>query len=643
MTASIIGHTGLIIAFAITINHFILYGVKAIKARSGSVSALVLQRHHLFFRLTSLAQAITIGICMLTLMIAYATSDFSVLNVVLNSHSLKPLLYKITGSWGNHEGSMLLWLFIVTLFGAFFSKTQMEHDLKEKTLLIQSVIIFLLLSFIIFTSNPFIAVFPVPKDGQGLNPLLQDFGLAFHPPLLYLGYVGFSIIFSLSCAILWQGRMGTEVTLILRKWSLLAWSFLTAGIGLGMWWAYYELGWGGFWFWDPVENASLMPWLSGTALLHSAIMAQKKGMMKKWTCFLGVLSFSLSLMGTFIVRSGIITSVHSFASSPERGVFILCMLMLITGGGLLLYSFRVHHIQENIKAPLISQVTALSVNNYLLCGILLIVVTGTLYPTFLEVLTNERIAVGAPYFNITIAPLVYVIAFLSPLAGFIGFSDLKRFKKIIASMIAFILGVGLTIWVFQSSFPPSAYALILLGIWMILGTICEFILKGGLQKPWRILKHDCAKIGAHAGMGIVMIGIAGTALLATEKTIMMVEKQTKNLGNQHFTLVSQNVIPEGNYFSDKVSIIHDETGDLYIPERRFYPVEKQTTTEADIKLSLINDIYVTIGTLQKDNRRLVNIRIHPLALFLWSGLALMCIGGTLRFVLAFLSRSARLN
>src|SRR5499427_9320278 len=359
------------------------------------------------------------------LVICYVTSDFSVVNVFENSHSAKPLIYKISGVWGNHEGSMLLWVLILSVFGALVALfgTNLPAKLKANVLAVQSWVAFAFYLFILTTSNPFLRMSPAPMEGRDLNPILQDPGLAIHPPLLYFGYVGFSISFSFAIAALIEGKIDAAWARWVRPWTLAAWIFLTVGIAMGSYWAYYELGWGGFWFWDPVENASLMPWLAGTALLHSAVVMEKRGALKIWTLLLAILAFSLSLIGTFLVRSGVLTSVHAFASDPARGVFILMILTLFIGGGLALFALRAPLLKQGGLFAPISREGALIFNNLLLLVACAAVFFGTLYPLALEALTGQKISVGAPFFNMTFGPLFV------PLLIAVPFGPLLAWKR----------------------------------------------------------------------------------------------------------------------------------------------------------------------------------------------------------------------
>ena len=405
-----IGHYALMLALVLAIVQGTL---PLIGAQTGIDSWVAVARP------AALGQLFFIAVSFAALTYAFVVSDFSVAAVVKNSHSAKPMLYKISGVWGNHEGSLLLWILILATFGgavAAFGRNLPPY-LRARVLSVQGLIGVGFLLFILLTSTPFERVLNPPADGNGLNPLLQDPGLAFHPPFLYLGYVGFSMAFSFAIAALIEGRVDPAWARWVRPWTLLAWCFLTIGIALGSWWAYYELGWGGWWFWDPVENASFMPWLLGTALLHSSIVVEKRDTLKAWTILLAILTFSLSLLGTFIVRSGVLTSVHAFATDPERGVFILAFLAVVVGGSLLLFAMRGPALKSGGLFSPISREGALVLNNLLLTTACATVLLGTLYPLFLDALTGEKVSVGPPYFNSTFVPLM-VPLFAALAAGF---------------------------------------------------------------------------------------------------------------------------------------------------------------------------------------------------------------------------------
>src|SRR6187455_930207 len=411
-----LGHFALVLALGLALIQSIV-PVIGVHRRDGSLMRLASS--------TALAQFVFVALSFLALTACYVTSDFSVATIYENSHSMMPLVYKFTSVWGNHEGSMLLWVLILSLFGALVAVfgANLPATLRANVLAVQSWIAAAFYLFILATSNPFARLAPAPFEGRDLNPVLQDIGLAIHPPLLYLGYVGFSIAFSFAVAALLEGRIDAAWARWVRPWTLAAWMCLTVGIAMGSYWAYYELGWGGFWFWDPVENASLMPWLAGTALLHSAVVMEKRNALKVWTILLAILAFSLSLIGTFLVRSGVLTSVHTFASDPSRGVFILAILTLFIGGGLALYAWRAPALKQGGLFAPISREGALVFNNLFLTAACATVFTGTLYPLALEALTGEKISVGAPFFNLTFGPLFI------PLLVAVPFGPLLAWKR----------------------------------------------------------------------------------------------------------------------------------------------------------------------------------------------------------------------
>jgi cytochrome c-type biogenesis protein CcmF len=395
-----------------------------------------------------------VSLSFIALTVAHATSDFSVLNVVENSHTTKPFIYKLSGVWGNHEGSMLLWILILALFGALVALAQdaVPPKLRTNTIAIQGTITSAFLIFILLSSNPFQRVDPAPIDGRDLNPILQDPGLAIHPPLLYIGYVGFSITFAFAMAALIEGRIDAVWARAVRPWILLAWVFLTLGIAMGSYWAYYELGWGGFWFWDPVENASLLPWLSGTALLHSVVVMEKRDALKVWTLLLAILTFSLSLLGTFLVRSGVLTSVHAFAVDPARGVYILAILVTFIGGSLLLFAWRAPLLRQGGLFAPVSREGALILNNLFLASACATVLLGTLYPLALEAITGEKISVGAPYYTLTFTPLVVPLLLILPFGQALAW---KRGDLVgVAQRLLVVLGGSLSS--LSSCWPPFA-------------------------------------------------------------------------------------------------------------------------------------------------------------------------------------------
>ena len=573
-----------------------------------------------------------------SLMYAYVVSDFSILNVYQNSHTAKPLLYKITGVWGNHEGSMLLWVLVLVFFGFLISKYDKRLDLPYKTLTLsfQSLITFIFLLFILLSSNPFIVISPVPINGQGLNPLLQDPGLAFHPPNLYIGYVGLSIVFSFTIARFYKGNFDASWAKLIKPWVLLSWSFLTLGISLGSWWAYYELGWGGFWFWDPVENASLMPWLCATALLHSTLVLEKRNALKKWTIFLAFLSFSFSLIGTFLVRSGIITSVHAFASDPTRGVFILMICAFFIFSSFILLTKKAGSIKEEKLISPISKEGAIIFNNLLMVALLLTIFIGTTYPIFLEIFTSEQISVGPPYFNLTtsliMGPAILVMSFAPMIKwkkdDFFGL--LSRLKTI------FFLSLLVTFIFFYINFQGPIIALvgIFLAAWLFFGTLFNFFEKTNYLKKLKDLnKTYLGMTVAHLGVAIFIAGITGSTLWKIEKikTLKVGEKVLLNNYSLNFDKIKK--IRGKNYIG------HEAEFNLYKknkfiktlkPQKRFYPVQEFATTEAAIYSRGISDIYIAMSE-PVDDSWLFRFHYSPLTPWIWIGSIMAFIGGILSF------------
>ena len=579
----------------------------------------------------------------LALMHAYVTSDFSVLNVVENSHSAKPLLYKVTGVWGNHEGSMLLWVLILALFGsmvAWFGQN-LPPTLKARVLGVQGLVGVGFLAFVLFTSNPFLRAHPAPPDGSDLNPLLQDPGLAFHPPFLYLGYVGFSMAFSFAVAALIEGRVDAAWARWVRPWTLAAWCALTLGIALGSWWAYYELGWGGWWFWDPVENASLMPWLSGTALLHSAIVVEKRDSLKSWTILLAILTFGLSLMGTFLVRSGVLTSVHAFALDPERGVFILGLLLLSVGGGLLLYALRAPVLKAGGLFAPVSREGALVLNNLLLSTATATVFIGTLYPLFLDVVGGGRVSVGPPYFNATFIPLmVPMVAALAvgpllswkrgDLAGALG-----RLK--IAALMTVVVVLA-TVYAIQGG-PVLALLGVAMGAWALFGALAEFadrirLLKAPLDESWRRARGlPRSAIGmtiAHAGLGIAILGMTGSAAFVSERIELLRPGEGLEIAGYEVAFEGVTERQGANYVTEQGAfrLLRDgRTVAILEPEKRWYPVARMPTTEAAIHTTWYSDVYLALGDRNAEGAWTVRLWHHPLVPWIWLGAVVMALGG----------------
>ena len=571
---------------------------------------------------------------------AFVTSDFSVKLVVLNSHSLKPMLYKITGVWGNHEGSMLLWVLILSLFGASASwfGTNLPILLKTRVLSVQGAIGVAFLAFIIFTSNPFERVQIPPFDGQDLNPLLQDPGLAFHPPFLYLGYVGLSMAFSFAVAALIEGKIDAAWGRWVRPWTLAAWIFLTIGIALGSWWAYYELGWGGFWFWDPVENASFMPWLLAAALLHSAIVVEKRETLKSWTILLAILAFGFSLIGTFIVRSGVLTSVHAFANDPERGFFILIILGVFMGGALILFSFRSGAMESHSVFSLASRETALISNNVLLAVSAFVVFLGTIWPLVAELFFDRKLSVGPPFFNAAFTPFMILLGLILPLGSNLSWkraSIIKTFKKFLAVFVLCICLSGF-IWSIQTGQSLIGPIGVFLGSWIVMGTIIDLLSKlGNSRSMGRLMflpRADFGKFFAHFGLGVTMFAIAALSSWEKEDIRVVSIGSSWNVGSYDLKLDDVVEVRGPNYFSTMGIIAVSKEGSELItlrPEKRNYPIAQMPTTEAAIDYRISRDLYVVLGDQQSENAWTVRTYLKPFANWIWGGCAMMALGGIL--------------
>ena len=631
-----IGHFALILALLVAIAQMT---VPAYGARKRDPALMA------FAEPAATCQVVLILLSFLALTYAYVTSDFSVANVAANSHSTKPLVYRISGVWGNHEGSLLLWVLILAVFGwavAAFGNN-LPATLKANVLAVQSSIAVAFLLFMLLTSNPFDRIDPVPLDGRGLNPILQDPALAIHPPFLYMGYVGFSIAFSFAIAALIEGRTDAAWARWVRPWTLGAWMCLTIGIALGSWWAYYELGWGGWWFWDPVENASFMPWLVGTALLHSAIVMEKREALKVWTILLAILAFSLSLMGTFLVRSGVLTSVHAFAVDPQRGVFVLAILAFFTGGGLALFAWRARDLQQGGIFSPISREGALVLNNVLLTTGCVTVLVGTLYPLALESLTGTKISVGPPYFNMTFVPLMIPLLLAVPLGPLLAWkrADLGAAMErlIVAGVLAFLVMAGT--YALTERGPWLAPICLAIGVWVMAGAVAEIthrIKLGSVSasETWRRFKGlPRAAIGttlAHFGVGMMVCGIVGTSAYKSEQILLMRPGTTAEIGGYELTF--KGARPErGPNYTETVGVF-DVTREgapitRLVPSKRLYNQPPQPTSEAGIHASWRGDLYAVIGDQQNDGAFAVRLYFHPLVRLIWIGALIMFIGGAI--------------
>ncbi|HMB11303.1 heme lyase CcmF/NrfE family subunit [Saliniramus sp.] len=573
---------------------------------------------------------------------AYVTSDFSLTNVYANSHSQKPMIYKITGVWGNHEGSMLLWIVILTLFGALvgIARNAVPPKLRANTIAVQASVTIAFLLFLLLSSNPFERIDQAPFEGRDLNPILQDIGLAIHPPLLYVGYVGFSITFAFAMAALIEGKIDAVWARAVRPWTLGAWLFLTLGISMGSYWAYYELGWGGWWFWDPVENASLLPWILGTALIHSTVVMEKRDALKIWTILLAILTFSLSLMGTFLVRSGVLTSVHAFAVDPDRGMYILAILVFFIGGSLALFAWRAPLLRQGgIFAP-VSREGALVMNNLFLATACATVLIGTLYPLALEAVTGAKISVGPPFFNATFVPLMVPLLLLLPFGQVMAWKrgDMGGVAQRLAGAI--LVSVVLTVIVYGFTYggPVAAPLGVGLGIFLIVGALNEVVTRsfsGGtgfadaMRKARGLPRSTWGTVTAHAGVGVMVIGIAATAW-STERIVSMHPGDVVHVGGAYSARLDAVFPRTGPNFQEDVARMTILRGDRAIGEeetsKRFYPARNMPTTQAGLHTVGFSQVYLSFGEPQSDGSLGLRLYYKPLILLIWIGTIFMALG-----------------
>lgn len=627
-----LGHFALILAFAVAIVQMIVPLIGAHKRWPGWMAVA---------EPAAGAQFVLTALSFGALTWAFVVSDFSLKVVVANSHSAKPMLYKISGTWGNHEGSMLLWVLIVTLFGAMAAwfGGGLPPTLRARVLAVQSAIAVAFFAFIIFTSNPFLRLEVPPFDGQDLNPLLQDPGLAFHPPFLYLGYVGLSMAFSFAVAALIEGRVDAAWGRWVRPWTLAAWIFLTIGIALGSWWAYYELGWGGFWFWDPVENASFMPWLLAAALLHSAIVVEKRESLKSWTILLAILAFGFSLIGTFIVRSGLLTSVHAFANDPERGVFILAIMAFFMGGALVLFTLRAGAMEAKGVFGLVSRESALVVNNLLLAVACFVVFVGTMWPLLAEMFFDRKLSVGPPFFNAAFTPFMVALGLVLPVGSVLPWKRARISRAMWPLRYVFVLAlaVGGLAFVMQTGRSMLGPMGLFLGAWLVSGTVVELLQRTGrgdnrLGRLRRLPRADWGKAVAHGGLGVTMAGIAGLTAWTVDDIRVAQIDQPFDVGSYTLTLTDVQELRGPNYLSTTGFVTLSKDGSeiaQMTPEKRFYPVAQMPTTEAAIDYNLLRDVYVVIGDQQDNGGWTVRTYIKPMTNWIWIGCALMALGGLL--------------
>ncbi|MGY6635388.1 MAG: heme lyase CcmF/NrfE family subunit [Alkalilacustris sp.] len=629
-----LGHFALILAFAVALAQSVIPLVGAHRGWSPWMQASLPMAN---------AQFLLVAFSFAALTYAFVVSDFSVALVVANSHTAKPLIYKISGVWGNHEGSMLLWVLILTLFGACAAwfGSNLRESFRARVLAVQSSVTAAFMAFTLFTSNPFDRMVMPPMDGQDLNPLLQDPGLALHPPFLYLGYVGLSMAFSFAVAALIEGRVDAAWGRWVRPWTLAAWVFLTIGIALGSWWAYYELGWGGFWFWDPVENASLMPWLFAAALLHSAIVVEKREALKSWTILLAILAFGFSLIGTFIVRSGLLTSVHAFAMDPDRGVFILLILAFFMGGALTLFALRAQAMEAKGVFGTVSRESALVMNNVLLAVSSFVVFVGTMWPLIAEMLFDRVLSVGPPFFNIAFTPFMVGLAAILPIGAMLPWKrgDIGRAMQPLWGVLVFSLAVGALVWAIQTGRSALGPLGVIVGIWVVLGAGIDLWARTGrgvvaarLARLGRLPRADWGKATAHSGLGIAIFAVAGMLAWETEDIRVVQIGESFPLGRYEITLAEVTRVEGPNFIATRGIMEVERNGRPFttiMPERRFFTAAGMPTNEAGIHYGLFRDIYLVLGESQDRGGWAVRSYIKPFANWLWAGCAIMALGGLL--------------
>jgi cytochrome c-type biogenesis protein CcmF len=580
------------------------------------------------------------------LMQAFVVSDFSVANVAANSHSEKPMLYRVAGTWGSHEGSMLLWCLALTGFGAAVAMLgrSLPRGLKAVTVAVQGALGVVFLAYTVFASNPLSRLSPVPVEGRSLNPLLQDPALAFHPPFLYAGYVGMSVVFSLGMAALIEGRVDAAWARWVRPWTLAAWSMLTIGITLGAFWAYYELGWGGWWFWDPVENASFMPWLVGAALLHSAVVTEKRGALPGWTVFLALASFSFSMLGAFLVRSGVLTSVHAFAVDPTRGVLLLMILGVTAGAGFVLFAWRAPSLaQGGVFAP-VSRESALVLNNILLAAATATVLLGTLFPLIREAATGEAISVGPPYFNLTFTPLMAALFILLPAGTLLSWKRADARGAVQRLWMAALIALAMALLTLLLVNPKHAWgaAGVALGAWLIAGVLVEILertrafrvpARESLRRLTGLPRGAWGMTLAHLGLGVFVLGAVFETSWKVEAAETLPIGGALDAGAYHVILQDIQAVDGPNYDAERAQLAITRNGRPICapsPERRFYPAGGQNTSEVGICYQGLSHVYVVLGERREGPGEpvwLVRAYWNPWASLIFIGPGIMALGG----------------
>src|SRR6478736_1582683 len=631
-----LGHFALVLALGLALIQSIV-PVIGVHRRDGSLMRLASS--------TALAQFVFVALSFLALTACYVTSDFSVATIYENSHSMMPLVYKFTSVWGNHEGSMLLWVLILSLFGALVALFggNLPARLKANVLAVQSSIAVAFVLFILVTSNPFLRILEPPLEGRDLNPILQDPGLAIHPPLLYLGYVGLSISFAFAIAALIDGRIDAAWARWVRPWTLTAWMFLTLGIAMGSYWAYYELGWGGWWFWDPVENASLMPWIAGTALLHSAVVMEKRNALKVWTVLLAILAFSLSLLGTFLVRSGVLTSVHAFATDPTRGVFILAILVLFIGGSLALFALRAPMLKQGGLFAPVSREGALVLNNLFLVSACATVFIGTLYPLALEALTDEKISVGAPFFNATFGPLFVPLLIAMPFGPLLAWKRgdlLGVAQRLVGAAAVGVITVAV-VFAMEGGGPILVPFAVGLALYVIAGALMEIVERTGLLKvPFAtafarargLPRSAWGGAFAHFGLGLTLLGIIGETQWGIERIAELKPGQTISIRRYDLKFDGMSTRQGPNYRELAAHFTVRRHGDVVgvmVPAKRSFPSRGSATTETALMTRGFSQLYLSLGDPNPDGSLAVRLYYKPLVLLIWLGAVVMVVGGAL--------------
>ncbi|HEV7276163.1 MAG TPA: heme lyase CcmF/NrfE family subunit [Devosiaceae bacterium] len=629
-----LGHFALILAFAI--------------AAVSSVAGLALwrsgERIASYLQQAAILQCLLVAAAFITLIQAFVTSDFSLALAWQHSHSQQPLIYKMTAVWGNHEGSMVLWVLILVGMGAAVAAfgRSLPRDLLTLVLAMQSLLVAAFSGFTLLTSNPFARLVPAPFEGQDLNPVLQDLGLAIHPPLLYAGYVGFSICFSFAVAALISGRIDAAWARWVRPWTLVSWTFLTLGIAMGSYWAYYELGWGGWWFWDPVENASFMPWLAGTALLHSALVMEKRNALRIWTIFLSIITFSLSLLGTFLVRSGILTSVHTFASDPTRGLVILSLLALFIGGAFTLFALRAGALRAGGLFAPISREGALILNNLFLATATAAVLVGTLYPLVLDALTGRTISVGAPFFELTFGVIMAPLLVILPFGPFLAWKrgDFVAVVQRLAWAAAVALFFAVLVFALRGESISMVPLGLFLGFWVAFGALADLgdraklfrtDLGTSMRRLFGLPRTAWATAIAHFGIGVTVVGIVATTAWEQELVTTMRPGDTAELAGYELTFEGLQRVAGPNYASERGLFTVSAHGSerRVEPERRIYAASGMPTTEAAIETYGFSQVYLQLGEPAADGSQVVRAWHKPYVTLIWLGAVLMALAGML--------------